>query len=76
MFLALPADVFDSRQWRPSADWAAPARDHDPALDLSDRPVSDRLSFQPIIIAASIVPCIATVIFLTMVARSQAPGAG
>jgi predicted MFS family arabinose efflux permease len=35
--------------------------------------VTDRLSFQPVVIAASIVPCVATAVFVSLVRRSRKP---
>ncbi len=35
--------------------------------------IADRFSFQPIIIVASIVPCLATVVFVTMVRARKQP---
>jgi fucose permease len=35
--------------------------------------VTDRFSFQPVIIAASLIPCFATVIFVTLVRAGRKP---
>ena len=35
--------------------------------------ITDRFSFQPVVIAASIIPCLATVVFVTMVRASKRP---
>ena len=35
--------------------------------------ISERVSFEPIIIAASIIPCIATVFFVTLVRARKTP---
>jgi adenylate kinase family enzyme len=35
--------------------------------------ISDRVSFEPIIIAASIIPCFATIVFVTMVRARKTP---
>jgi MFS-type transporter involved in bile tolerance (Atg22 family) len=35
--------------------------------------ITDRFSFQPVVIAASIIPCLATIVFVTMVRASKRP---
>jgi ACS family hexuronate transporter-like MFS transporter len=74
IFLALPADVFDSRAVASVSGLSGTGAGIATLLStyLIGR-ISDRFSFQPIILAASVVPLIATVILVTLVRRNKAP---
>jgi MFS transporter, ACS family, hexuronate transporter len=74
MFLSLPADVFQSRAVASVSGLSGTGAGIGTLIStyLIAR-FSTRYSFQPIIIAASIIPCIATLIFLTMVRRGKKP---
>jgi ACS family hexuronate transporter-like MFS transporter len=68
MFLALPADVFESRAVATVSGLSGTAAG---AVTLLSTylvgQIADRYSFQPIIVTASLVPCIATFILVAMV---------
>jgi ACS family hexuronate transporter-like MFS transporter len=74
MFLSLPADVFRSNAVASVSGLSGTGAGMATVLTtyLIGR-VSDRFSFQPIIIAASIVPCVATLVLVTMVRRGKKP---
>ena len=74
IFLALPADVFHSRAVASVSGLSGMGAGCGVILTtfLIGR-ISDQYSFQPIIIAASIVPCIATLVFVTMVRARKEP---
>jgi MFS transporter, ACS family, hexuronate transporter len=74
MFLSLPADVFQSRAVASVSGLSGTGAGIATLIStyLIGR-VADKFSFQPIIIVASIVPCIATLIFVTMVRRGRTP---
>jgi MFS transporter, ACS family, hexuronate transporter len=74
MFLSLPADVFHTRAVASVSGLGGTGAGIGTLLStyLIGR-IADRVSFEPVIIAASIVPCVATVIFLTMVRARKAP---
>jgi ACS family hexuronate transporter-like MFS transporter len=72
MFLSLPADVFQSRAVASVSGLSGTGAGIATLISTYlIAVVSTRYSFQPIIIAASIVPCVATVIFMTMVRRGK-----
>ena len=74
MFLALPADVFHNRAVASVSGLSGTGAGIGTLIStyLIGR-VADAYSFQPIIIVASIVPCIATLIFVTMVRARRQP---
>jgi MFS transporter, ACS family, hexuronate transporter len=74
MFLSLPADVFQSRAVASVSGLSGTGAGIATLIStyLIAR-FSTRYSFQPILIVASIIPCIATVIFMTMVRRGKKP---
>ena len=74
MFLALPADVFNSRAVASVSGLSGTGAGIGTLIStyLIGR-VADAFSFQPIIVVASIVPCIATLIFVTMVRARREP---
>ena len=74
MFLSLPADVFQSRAVASVSGLSGTGAGICTLIStyLIGR-VADKFSFQPIIIVASIVPCIATIMFVTMVHRGKKP---
>jgi MFS transporter, ACS family, hexuronate transporter len=74
IFLALPADVFDSRAVASVSGLSGTGAGIATLLStyLIGR-ISDRFSFQPIILAASVIPLIATVILVTLVRRNKTP---
>ena len=76
MFLALPTDVFHTQAVASVSGLAGTAAGIGTLIStwLVGR-ISDRVSFEPIIIAASIVPCIATLVFVTMVRAPKKPDA-
>lgn len=74
MFLSLPADVFQSKAVASVSGLSGTGAGIGTLISTYlIAVVSTRYSFQPIIIAASIVPCIATLIFVTMVRRGNKP---
>lgn len=74
MFLSLPADVFQSRAVASVAGLGGTTAGIGTLIStyLIGR-VTDRFSFQPVVIAASIIPCLATAIFVALVRRSARP---
>lgn len=74
MFLSLPADVFHSRAVASVSGLGGTGAGIGTLIStyLIGR-ITDRISFQPIVIAASLIPCIATVIFVTMVRGRKTP---
>lgn len=74
MFLALPADVFHSRAVASVSGLSGTGAGIGTLIStyLIGR-VADAYSFQPIIIVASIIPCIATLVFVTMVRARRRP---
>ncbi len=76
MFLSLPADVFQSRAVASVSGLSGTGAGLVTLLTtyIIGR-VADSSSFQPIIIAASIIPCIATVILITLVRAPKRPDA-
>ncbi len=74
MFLALPADVFHTRAVASVSGLSGMGAGIGTLVSTAlIGVISDRFSFQPIIIAASIVPCIATLVFVTMVRARKTP---
>jgi ACS family hexuronate transporter-like MFS transporter len=74
MFLSLPADVFQSRAVASAAGLGGTTAGIGTLIStyLIGR-VTDRVSFQPVVIAASIIPCLATAVFVSLVRRSARP---
>ena len=74
MFLSLPADVFHTRAVASVSGLAGTGAGIGVLIStyLIGR-IADRFSFQPVIVAASIVPCVATVFFVSLVRARQAP---
>jgi len=74
MFLALPADVFHTRAVASVSGLSGTGAGIGTLISTYlIGAVADRFSFQPIIIVASIVPCLATVVFVTMVRARKQP---
>ncbi len=74
IFLALPADVFHTRAVASvSGLTGAAAGGATLVTTYVIGRVSDRLSFQPIVIAASLVPCIATPVLVGLVRARKTP---
>lgn len=74
MFLSLPADVFQSRAVASVSGLSGTGAGIGTLISTYlIAEFSTRYSFQPILIVASIIPCIATVIFMTMVRRGKKP---
>jgi ACS family hexuronate transporter-like MFS transporter len=74
MFLSLPADVFHPRAVGSVAGLGGTGAGIGTlASTYLIGSVSDRISFQPVVIAASLVPCAATVVFMTMVRARRRP---
>jgi ACS family hexuronate transporter-like MFS transporter len=74
MFLSLPADVFHPRAVASVSGLSGSAAG---LVTLVTTyligVITDRVSFEPVIIVASIVPCIATVVLTTMVRAERKP---
>jgi len=68
MFLSLPADVFHTRAVGSVSGMGGTAAGVGTLITtfLIGR-VTDRFSFEPVVITASIIPCLATILFVTMV---------
>jgi len=68
MFLSLPADAFNTRAVASVSGLGGTGAGLGTLLStyLIGR-ISDRFSFQPIVIAASIIPCVATAVFVSLV---------
>ena len=74
MFLTLPTDVFHTRAVGSVMGLAGSGAGVGTLISTYlIGIVSDRVSFQPILIAASIIPCIATAVFVSMVRASRKP---
>jgi ACS family hexuronate transporter-like MFS transporter len=74
MFLTLPTDVFHSRAVGSVMGLGGTGAGAGALISTYlIGQISDRISFEPIIIAASIVPCIATVLFVTLVRARKLP---
>jgi ACS family hexuronate transporter-like MFS transporter len=74
MFLALPADVFHTRAVASVSGLSGTAAGVGTLISTYlIGVVTDRFSFQPVVIAASIVPCLATLLLVTMVRAAKKP---
>lgn len=72
MFMSLPADVFHTRAVGSVSGMGGTAAGVGTLITtFLIGKVTDRFSFQPVVIAASIFPCVATVLFVTMVRASK-----
>ncbi len=74
MFLSLPADAFQSRAVASVSGLGGTGAGIGTLIStyLIGR-VTDTFSFQPVIIAASIIPCVATAVFVLLVRASKRP---
>ncbi|PYT12581.1 MAG: MFS transporter, partial [Acidobacteria bacterium] len=74
MFLSLPADVFHTRAVASVSGLAGTGAGIGVLIStyLIGR-VTDRFSFQPVIVAASILPCVATMFFVSLVRERKPP---
>src|SRR5712692_1625869 len=74
MFLSLPADVFHTRAVGSVSGMGGTGAGIGTLIStyLIGR-VTDRLSFQPVVIAASLIPCLATVVFVSLVRARRQP---
>jgi MFS transporter, ACS family, hexuronate transporter len=73
MFLSLPADVFQSRAVASASGLAGTAAGIGTLLSTYlIGQVADRYSFQPIVLVASLVPCLAALVFVRLV-RADTP---
>lgn len=74
IFLAMPADVFQSRAVATVSGMSGTGAGIGTLIaTYLIGVVTDRSSFAPVLIAASIVPCISTAVFVTMVRRGRTP---
>ena len=74
MFLSLPADVFHTRAVASVSGLSGAGAGIGTLISTwLIGVVSDRVSFQPIVIVASMVPCVATVLFVTLVRARKTP---
>jgi ACS family hexuronate transporter-like MFS transporter len=74
MFLAMPADVFHTRAVASVSGLSGTAAGVGTLISTYlIGVITDRFSFQPVVIAASIVPCVATVLMVTLVRASKKP---
>jgi len=74
MFLSLPADVFHTRAVASVSGLGGTGAGIGTLLSTYlIGQVTDRFSFQPVVIAASLVPCLATLVFVTMVRARKQP---
>ncbi|HUS06670.1 MAG TPA: MFS transporter [Bryobacteraceae bacterium] len=74
MFLSLPADVFPSRAVASISGLSGTGAGLGTLLSTwLIGHYSDRLSFQPVVIVASLIPCLATLVFVTMVRAPRKP---
>lgn len=72
MFLSLPADVFHPRAVGSVAGLGGTGAGIGTLITtLLIGIVSDRMSFTPVVIAASIIPCVATCVFVTLVRTGE-----
>jgi MFS transporter, ACS family, hexuronate transporter len=74
MFLSLPADVFHTRAVASVSGLGGTGAGIGTLIStyLIGR-ISDRFSFQPIVLAASLVPCLATLVLVLLVRAGKAP---
>ena len=74
MFLTLPTDVFHTRAVGTVMGLAGTSAGISTMISMQVIGwVSERYSFEPIIVAASLIPCLATLVFVTMVRASKKP---
>ena len=74
MFLSLPADVFHTRVVGSVSGLGGTAAGIGTLITtFLIGKITDRFSFQPVVIAASIIPCLATIVFVTMVRAGRRP---
>jgi ACS family hexuronate transporter-like MFS transporter len=74
MFLSLPADVFHTRAVGSVSGLGGTAAGIGTLITTYlIGYVSDRFSFQPVVIVASILPCVATILFVSLVRASKKP---
>ncbi len=74
MFLAFPADVFRSGAVASVSGLSGTAAGVGTLISTYlIGVITDRFSFQPVIIAASTIPCLATIVFVTLVRASPKP---
>jgi ACS family hexuronate transporter-like MFS transporter len=74
MFLAMPADVFHTRAVASVSGLSGTAAGVGALISTYlIGVITDKFSFQPVVIAASIVPCVATALMITMVRASRKP---
>jgi ACS family hexuronate transporter-like MFS transporter len=74
MFLSLPADVFPSRVVASVSGMSGTGAGIGTLLSTwLIGHFSDRLSFQPVVITASLIPCLATIVLVTMVRAPKKP---
>ncbi len=72
IFLSLPADVFHTRVVGSVSGLGGTAAGIGTLITtFLIGKISDRFSFEPVVIAASIIPCLATVLFVTMVRTTR-----
>ncbi len=74
MFLSLPADVFHTRAVASASGLGGTAAGLGTMLSTYlIGVITDRVSFEPVILAASIVPCLATLLFVSLVRSPRRP---
>ena len=74
MFLAMPADVFHTRAVASVSGLSGTAAGIGTLISTYlIGVITDKFSFQPVVIVASIVPCVATILLVTMVRASKKP---
>jgi ACS family hexuronate transporter-like MFS transporter len=74
MFLSLPADVFHTRAVASASGLGGTAAGVGTLISTHlIGVITDRISFQPVIITASVVPCVATMVFVSLVRASEKP---
>lgn len=74
MFLSLPADVFHTRAVATVSGLSGTCAGVGTLIStyLIGR-ITDRFSFQPVILAASLIPCMATLLFVLLVRANRKP---
>ena len=74
MFLSLPADVFHTRAVASVSGLGGTAAGVGTMLSTYlIGVITDRVSFEPVILAASVVPCVATLVFVSLVRARRQP---
>jgi sugar phosphate permease len=74
MFLSLPADVFHTRAVASVSGLGGTSAGIGVLISTYlIGVITDRVSFQPVIIAASIIPCLATAVFVSLVRARKKP---